>query len=206
MAALLGLAAFSSSHTPLKESIPFIPIWLTALLLITTYSLPRLWTYVHAISPIDPQDSLEGGQLHPHDGPNGAAINSPLASESSRSNPDASSTATLSHGFSQDHETSHMLRSLSLSSGSSRVPGSQIDFNDILPTPVAQWVWQAREDLPWNTARILPQAMPSLTTQSAGSHRMPITRSNPVAPKAIVGRPVDTHENSTSDGDGFPGA
>ena len=158
MATFLGLAAYSSAHTPLRELVPWMPVGLSTLLLLTAYSLPRFWPNFEGYAPVDRQISLEDGLFQPPVGSNEAILDSSQAFESPRSDHGSSSRIALCEQGSRELQVSHMSRSTSPSSRLLSVHDSDIDLDEPTPYPFAQWV-------SYPTARIL-RNLPQTVSQS----------------------------------------
>jgi hypothetical protein len=150
--ALLGLLAYSSARTPLGELVPWIPIALLLLLLLTTYSLPRLWPNFRDYAPVDQEGALEEGLSQLAHGSTVETGGSVQTCEN-RENQDESPLVThcCEQSF-QEHQISHMSRSASRLSRFSSVHGSDIDLEP-MSYPLKRWVSPSRAGVFMNVAR-----------------------------------------------------
>lgn len=151
---LLGLLAYASARTPLRELVPWIPIALLLLLLLTTYSLPRLWPRLNNYAPVDQEGALEEGlsQLA-----HGSAVETggSVQTRESRENRDEFPLALVTHCCAQnfqEHQISHMSRSASRLSRFSSAHGSDIDLEPA-SYQMKRWVSPSRAGVFMNVAR-----------------------------------------------------
>lgn len=174
LAALLGLVAYSSARTPLKDLVPWLPIGLLLLLLLTTYSLPLFWPNFEGYVSIERQTSLEDGPSQPPWGSIEAALGSIQACESCGSDHRSIlMTGYRQHGF-LEHQISHMSRSTSPLSRFSSVRDSDIDPNEPASYPLCQRISQSTAEILLNPPQTLPQ--PESQSQSVA---IPIRPSRP---------------------------
>lgn len=167
IAALLGLGAYASSRTPLRDLISWIPVILSILLLLTVYSLPLLCSEFGSYSPISQQISLEDGLSELSGRSDEAMPDSIRASESSGSDHRSSPGSPFCEQCHREHQISHMYRSASPPVSSVR--GSEIDLDDTTLDPFISLVSHRPMDPPWS----MPKE-PCQPSVSAGSPVMPI--------------------------------
>jgi hypothetical protein len=143
-AALLGLAAYSSARTPLRELVPWMPLALSLLLLLTTYSLPRLWPNFMESAQVDQQLALEEGLFQLPHGANEDTIRSVQIREGYEPRDQYHMVTRCCDRAIQEHQVCHMSRSASRVSRFSSLHESDVDLNEPLSYPLTRRVSPSR--------------------------------------------------------------
>lgn len=142
VATILGLAAYSSARTPLRELVPFMPIALSLLLLLTSYSLPRFSSNGEGYIPLHQEISLEDGPSEPTYGSNIATSWPRRQSGATHGSGDEVPLVPDMCGQC-DLQFAHMSRSTSRLSQLRSLHESSIDLNEPLsqltPQLVSRW-------------------------------------------------------------------
>jgi hypothetical protein len=179
IASLLGLGAYASSRTPLSDLIPWIPVILSILLLLTVYSLPLLWLEYGSYLPISQQISLEDGLSELSGRSDEAMLDSTRTSDNSGTDHRSSRGSLFCEQCHREHQVSHMTRSTSPPISSVR--GSEIDLDGSTLDPLIALVSHGPTDPPWSMPRELCQ--PSVSTGS------------PVVPKRLCHTCLSNNES-----------
>jgi hypothetical protein len=163
-AALLGLAAYSSARTPLRELVPWMPIALSLLLLLTTYSLPRLWPNFKESVNVDQQIALEEGLFRVPRGADEDTIRSVQTREGYEPRDQFHMETHCCDRGIQEHQVCHMSRSASRVSRFSSLHESDVDLNEPLNYPLTRRVSPSRPSVFKN----IDQAFEDAESQSSG--------------------------------------
>jgi hypothetical protein len=134
IAALFGLAAFSSARTPLGDLVPWMPMVLSIFLLLTAYTLPRFWTHNQGYSAVGNSDedvSLEEGRSHQYRGSSRPMSGYVQTREHYQSREGSPVIGQYWPPWFRQHQVSHMSRPTSGLSGFASEHDSDIDLHEL---------------------------------------------------------------------------
>lgn len=104
-ATFLGLAAYSSARTPLKELVPWLPIALCLFILLTVFFFPKVRRIFNGGGGDEPQFAMEEGRALRFAHSIGTSVE-PGSIQSEEDNRSQQQSLNVAHWI--DHETSHM--------------------------------------------------------------------------------------------------
>jgi hypothetical protein len=137
VAALLGLAAYSSARTPLGDLVPWMPMVLSIFLLLTAYTMPRFWTHYQGYSAVGNSDqdvSLEEGRSRQYCGSSRAMSGHVQTREPYLQREGSPVMGQYRPPWFRQHQVSHMTRPASRLSRFQSEHDSDIDLHEF-PLP-----------------------------------------------------------------------
>lgn len=156
VAGLLGLAAYSSARTPLKDLVPWLPVGLSLLLILTTYTLPHFWPTFNDSGPVDHHILLEEGLTSFADGSDvGSTDSIPRFQDFDNQDGSPRGIPCREHST-QDHHVSHMSRPASRSCTLSSVHDSEHILRGLPDTALKRWLNTSRAREYMDANRVFP--------------------------------------------------